>query len=91
MNIKIKRSNKENEKTKIVWFPIEEESLHERCNELGIEMTTELSCYIENSMDKNFLRILPDKNCNIDERNYLMKRLDGFGRREIEKFYAIAL
>lgn len=90
LNITIKRSFKENEKTKTIWFPIEEEKLHEVCNEIGIEMTTESNCYIENSMNRNFLKILQDKNCNIDELNYLMKRLDGFGSKEIERFYATA-
>lgn len=88
MNITIKKSNGENEKTRTVWFPIEEENLDKICSELGIEMTTEPNCYIENSMDRNFLGILHDKNCNIDELNYLMKRLDGFSQKEIERFYA---
>lgn len=88
MNITIKKSNGENEKTRTIWFPIEEESLDKICSELGIEMTTESNCYIENSMDRNFLGILYDKNCNIDELNYLMKRLDGFNQKEIERFYA---
>ena len=88
MNITIKKSNVENEKTRTIWFPIEEENLYKICSELGIEMTTEANCYIENSMDRNFLNILHDKNCNIDELNYLMKRLDGFGQKEIERFYA---
>ncbi len=90
MNIAIKRSNNENEKIKTIWFPIEEERLQEICNELGIEMTIEPNCYIENSMDKNFLRILNNRYCNIDELNYLMKRFDGFSPKEIEKFYAVA-
>ena len=88
MNITIKKLNRENEKTKTIWFPIEEENLDKICSELGIEMTTESNCYIENSMDRNFLRILHNKNCNIDELNYLMKRLNGFSQKEIERFYA---
>ena len=88
MNITIKKSNGENEETRTIWFPIEEENLYKICSELGIEMTTEANCYIENSMDRNFLNILHDKNCNIDELNYLMKRLDGFSQKEIERFYA---
>lgn len=88
MNITIKKSNGENEKTRTVWFPIEEENLDKICSELGIEITTVSNCYIENSMDRNFLNMLHDKNCNIDELNYLMKRLDGFSKKEIERFYA---
>jgi len=88
LNITIKKSNVENEKTRTIWFPIEEENLYKICSELGIKMTTASNCYIENSMDRNFLNILHDKNCNIDELNYLMKRLDGFSQKEIERFYA---
>jgi len=88
LNITIKKSNGENEKTRTIWFPIEEENLDKICSELGIEMTTEQNCYIENSMDRDFLNILHDKNCNIDELNYLMKRLDGFSQKEIDRFYA---
>lgn len=88
LNISIKKLNRENEKTRTIWFPIEEENLDRICNELGIEMTTASNCYIENSMDRNFLNILHNKNCNIDELNYLMKRLDGFSQKEIERFYA---
>jgi len=88
LNITIKKSNGENEKTRTIWFPMEEENLDKICSELGIEMTTEPNCCIENSMDRNFLNILHNKNCNIDELNYLMKRLDGFSQKEIERFYA---
>ncbi len=91
MNITIKKSNGENEKTRTIRFPIEEENLDKICSELGIEMTTEPNCYIENSMDRNFLNILHDKNCNIDELNYLIKRLDGFSQKEIERFYAASI
>ena len=85
MNITIKKLNRENEKTRTIWFPIEEENLDRICNELGIEMTTASNCYIKNSMDRNFLNILHNKNCNIDELNYLMKRLDGFSQNLLIK------
>lgn len=35
-------------------------------------------------MDERFSNILADKNVNIDELNYLMKRLDSFDSREME-------
>lgn len=66
LNITIRKNNSENEKLKTLWFQSDEETLYEVSNELRIEMTTESNCYIENSVDKN---------CNIDELNYLMKRL----------------
>lgn len=87
MNITIKKSSDDN-KRKSIWLPMEEDKLEEVSNELGIEMTTEPNIYIEGSMDKRFSNVLADKNVNIDELNYLMKRLDGFDSREVEKFYA---
>src|SRR5699024_11374045 len=90
LNITIKKLNRDNEKTRTIWFPIEEENLDRICNELGIEMTTASNCYIESSIDKRFSNMLIDKNVNIDELNYLMKRFDGLSPREIEKFYAVS-
>ena len=87
LNITIKKS-KEDNKLKTIWLPMEEEELEQVCNELGIEMTTEPNCYIESSRDERFSNIMDDKNINIDELNYLMKRFDGLSPREIEKFYA---
>ncbi|WP_249324024.1 antirestriction protein ArdA [Wansuia hejianensis] len=87
MNITIKKS-RDVDKRKTIWLPMEEEELEQVCNELGIEITTEPNCYIESSRDKRFSNIMDDKNINIDELNYLMKRFDGLSPREIEKFYA---
>lgn len=69
---------------------VTEDKLEEVSNELGIEMTTEPNVYIKGSMDKRFSRILGDRDVNIDELNYLMKRLDSFDSREMERFYAVA-
>lgn len=89
MNITIKKS-RDADKRKTIWLPTEEDKLEEVCNELGIEMTTKPNSYIESSRDERFSNILADKNINIDELNYLMKRFDGFDSREIDKFYAVA-
>lgn len=89
MNITIKKSRDDN-KRKTIWLPMEEDKLEEASNELGIEVTTEQNCYIEDSIDKRFSNVSADKNVNIDELNYLMKRVDGFDSREMEKFYAAA-
>lgn len=87
MNITIKKS-RDDDKRKTIWIPMEEDKLQEVCNELGIEMSTRSNCYIEGSRDERFSNILADKNVNIDELNYLMKRFDGFSPRKIEKFCA---
>lgn len=89
LNITIKKS-RDADKRKNIWLPMEGAELEEVSNELGIEMATEPNFYIESSRDKRFSNILADKNVNIDELNYLMKRFDGLSSREIERFYAIA-
>lgn len=87
MNITIKKS-RDADKRKNIWLPMEEDKLEEVSNELGIETTTEPNCYIEGCRDERFSNILTDKNVNIYELNYLMKRLDGFDSREVERFHA---
>src|SRR5690625_1071450 len=89
MNITIKKS-RDTDKRKTLWLPMEEDRLDEISNELGIGMTTDPNVYIGGSMDERFSNILAEKDVNIDELNYLMKRLDSFDSREIEKFYAAA-
>ena len=90
MDITIRNPNSINEKVEVVRFPCEEEKLDEICNRLGLEMTTKPNCYIVDSNNKDFLGILQDNICNIDELNYLMKRMDSFDPREKTKFYAAA-
>ncbi len=87
MNISIGKS-RDADKRKTIWLPMEEDKLEEVSNELGIEMTREPNVYIEGSMDERFSRILADRDVNIDELNYLMKRLDSLDSREMEKIYS---
>lgn len=90
LNIVIRDLSNTSENIETVRFPCDEEILNKNCDSLGIEMTTEPNCYILDSSDKEFLKILPNNLCNIDELNYLMKRLDGFSAKEIKQFYATA-
>lgn len=53
-------------------------------------MTTKANCLIVNSSSEDFLKILDDKHCNIDELNYLMKRMDSFTQKERKEFYESA-
>ena len=85
MHITIRKSSDHNER-RTIWLPMVEEDLEEICGELGIEMTTEPNCYIEDARDERFLKTISDDNVNIDELNYLMKRFDGFDSREKDKF-----
>lgn len=91
MDITIKNLKSTNGKLKRIRFPCEEEKLYEISKELGIEMTTKASCLIVNSSSEDFLKILEDKHCNIDELNYLMKRMDSFNQKERKEFYAAVI
>ena len=51
MHITIRKSSDHDER-RTIWLPMEEEELGEVCEGLGIEMTTEPNCYIENSRDE---------------------------------------
>lgn len=90
MNITIRGLDNSNNKIRDIWLPMEEERLYEICNDLGIEMRMGYNCYIENSIDSNFQKILNNRYCNIDELNYLTKRLDSFSGNETKRFYAAA-
>jgi len=90
MDITINNPNSINGKLERIRFPCDEENLYEICNRLGIEMTTKANCQIVNSSSKDILGILQDRHCNIDELNYLTKRMDSFGPNEREQFYAAA-
>lgn len=90
MNITIKNPSIVNGKLKRIRFPCEEENLYEISKEFGIEMTTKANCQIVNSSSEDFLKILENKHCNIDELNYLMKRMDSFTQKEEKGFYAAA-
>jgi len=91
MYIKIRELNSSNKNSRDIWLPAEEEKLQEICNDLEIRMTTLTNCFIENVADKKLGRMLNNKCCNIDELNYLLKRIDGLNKDELATFYAAAL
>lgn len=90
MDITIKNPNSINGKLERIRFPCEEEKLYEISKELGIEMTTKANCLIVNSSSKDFFGLLQDNQYNIDELDYLTKRMDSFGPNERKQFYAAA-
>ena len=55
MHITIRKSSDHNER-RAIWLPMVEEDLEEVCEELGIEMTIETNCYIEDARDERFLK-----------------------------------
>ncbi|MEM1486199.1 hypothetical protein V6615_15210 [Oscillospiraceae bacterium PP1C4] len=88
MRISIK--NPVNERTETLWFPWKAEDFEKVCLGLEIVPSTEPNCTIADISDERLNTLLKDKACNIDELDYLMKRLDSFDNDELQTFYAMA-
>jgi hypothetical protein len=89
--ISIKRSKNVDEKSKEIWFPLEEEKLSEIFKELGISLSKGTNCNVFDSNDKDFIGVIKERYCNIDELNFLTKRMDSFDAKERITFYASAV
>lgn len=88
MRIAIK--NPVNEKADTLWFPWKADDFEKVCLGLEIVPSTEPNCIIVDLSDERLATLLKDKACNIDELDYLMKRLDSFDNDELQTFYAVA-
>lgn len=91
MYITIKNPSNTYDRLVEVWFPCEEEKLSKICNEVGIELSKGVNCIVEEGSDRDFISVVKDKYCNIDELNFLTKRLDSFDEKEKNTFYASAV
>lgn len=91
MYISIKKSNNIDEKSSEPWFPLKEGKLSEICKEIGIGLSKGVNCYIVDSNDRDFISVIKEHYCNVDELNFLTKRLDSFDVREKTTFYASAI
>lgn len=91
MYITIKKSNNIDEKSIEVWFPIEEEKFSKICEELGIITSKNANCYIADSNDSDLIGVIKERYCNVDELNFLVKRLDSFDAKEKNTFFASAV
>jgi len=89
--ITIKNSRDTDEKAVRVWFPCEEERLSRICDEVGIVMSKDTNCFIVEGSDRDFIDAMRDFYCNVDELNFLTKRLDSFNTKERNIFYAAAV
>lgn len=70
-------------------FPSKEKELQILCDSLGIANTAETLIKIGNvHNDERLSTLLSDKTVNLDELNFLMKRLDSFNQNELATFYA---
>ncbi|KAF5048890.1 hypothetical protein DSECCO2_445430 [anaerobic digester metagenome] len=88
--MRITIQNPVNERRESLWFPWKAEDFEKACLGLEILPSTEPNCTIVEVSDERLSTLLKDKPCNIDELDYLMKRLDSFDRDELQTFYAMA-
>ncbi|MCQ4935962.1 antirestriction protein ArdA [Anaerotignum propionicum] len=88
--MRITIQNPVNERREGLWFPWKAEDFEKVCFNLEIVPSTEPNCIVVEVSDERLSTLLKDKPCNIDELDYLMKRLDSFGRDELQTFYAMA-
>lgn len=86
MRIVIK--NPISDKTENLWFPCNREDLEQACERMGIPISSGENCLVVDSSDENLSKLLRGKACNIDELDFLTKRLDSFDSRELLTFYA---
>jgi hypothetical protein len=75
----------------IVSFPIEENP-YEKLSSIGIGSATERDCYVaEIDGDVPILKRLEKVTLNVDELDYLAKRLENFDKGELAQFQGVAV
>lgn len=87
MRIAIK--NPVNERSDNLWFPWKAGDFERVCVGLEIVPSTKTNCTIVDTSDERLNTLLKGRACNIDELDYLMKRLDSFDNDELQTFYAM--
>lgn len=91
MLIRLKRIDKKEEESIMFNFPYEESEISNVYNQLELETSTAPNCYIEEVVyDPDMNEVLKGKECNIDELNFLFKRMDSFDAKERKIFFASA-
>lgn len=91
MLIRLKRIDRKEEESIMFNFPYEESEISNVYNQLELEIATAPNCYIEEVVyDSDMNEILKGKECNIDELNFLFKRMDSFDAKERKVFFASA-
>jgi len=72
-------------------FPYGESEISNVYNQLELETSIAPNCYIEEVVyDPDINEVLKGKECNIDELNFLFKRMDSFDTKERKVFLASA-
>ena len=91
MLIRLKRIDRKEDESIMFNFPYEESEISNVYNQLEIEVSTAPNCYIDGVVyDSDMNEILRGKQCNIDELNFLFKRMDSFDAKERKVFFASA-
>ena len=91
MLIRLKRIDRKEEESIMFNFPYEESEISNVYNQLELETSTAPNCYIEEVVyDSDMNEVLKGKECNIDELNFLFKRMDSFDTKGRKVFFASA-
>jgi len=91
MLIYLKRIDRKEDESIMFNFPYEESEISKVYNQLELETSTAPNCYVaEIVYDTDMNEILKGKQCNIDELNFLFKRMDSFDTKERKVFFASA-
>lgn len=89
MLIRLKRIGRKEDESIMFNFPYEENEISNVYNQLEIETSTAPNCYIDGAVyDSDMNEVLKGKECNIDELNFLFKRMDSFDIKERKIFFA---
>lgn len=91
LNLTIRRSDAPGYRTATIQFPALENELQDQLNRIGIGITTDKSCLVEEiSGEENALQGMVGQCVNADEVQYLAKRMEHFDKNETQKFFAAA-
>lgn len=91
MYFTIRKKKDTNENEVEVWFPLDDLQLIKICDDVGIGAKLTENIYIVDSSDTDLSMLIKEKFCNIDELNFLTKRLDSFDTKEKLTFFASAV
>ncbi len=91
MLIRLKRIDRKENESIMFNFPYEENEISNVYNQLELETSAAPNCYIDGVVyDSDMNEVLKGKECNIDELNFLFKRMDSFDTKERKVFFASA-
>ncbi|WP_313180763.1 antirestriction protein ArdA [Lacrimispora sp.] len=91
LEIKLKKYDSLSQSAIILKFPASEPDLQKAMNEIGVGITIEKQCMVDAVRnDDGGLQALVGTVVNVDEIQYLAKRMDSFDKIELKTFYAVA-